>query len=212
MPQPQAFIIPVTPFQQNCSLIWDSDSNEAAVVDPGGDVDQILKAIRSQGVKPSQILLTHGHIDHAGGAEELAEKLGVPVIGPNEEDLFLLQSLALSGQQYGMMDARNCKPAQFLKQGDEIKIGGLTFEVRQCPGHSPGHVVFFDQAHRLAIVGDVIFQGSIGRTDLPRGNHEALIKSIREQIIPMGDDVAFLCGHGSPSTVGRERQSNPFLV
>ncbi|HYM98775.1 MAG TPA: MBL fold metallo-hydrolase [Aestuariivirgaceae bacterium] len=211
MPQPQAIIIPVTPFQQNCSVIWDSDSKEAAVVDPGGDVDQILKAIQSQAVKPSQILLTHGHIDHAGGAEELAEKLGVPVIGPNEEDVFLLQSLALSGQQYGM-DARNCKPSLFLKQGDEIKIGGLTFEVRECPGHTPGHVVFFDRAHRLAIVGDVIFQGSIGRTDLPRGNHETLIKSIREQIIPMGDDVAFLCGHGNPSTVGRERQSNPFLV
>jgi hydroxyacylglutathione hydrolase len=212
MPEPQAIIIPVTPFQQNCSVIWDSGSKEAAVIDPGGDVDQILKAIQSQGVKPSQILLTHGHIDHAGGAEELAEKLGVPIIGPNEEDLFLLQSLASSGQKYGMMDARDCKPSRFLKQGDEIKIGGLTFEVRECPGHTPGHVVFFDRAHRLAIVGDVIFQGSIGRTDLPRGNHETLIKSIREQIIPMGDDVAFLCGHGSPSTIGRERQSNPFLL
>jgi glyoxylase-like metal-dependent hydrolase (beta-lactamase superfamily II) len=212
MAKPQAIIIQVTPFQQNCCLIWDSESKNAAVIDPGGDVDLILETIKSQAVSPAQILLTHGHIDHAGGAEELAEKLGVPIVGPNEEDVFLLQSLAASGRQYGMMDVRDCKPMRFLKQGDEVKVGELTFEVRQCPGHTPGHIIFFDQAHRLAIVGDVIFQGSVGRTDLPRGDHATLIKSIREQIIPMGDDVAFLCGHGNPSTVGRERQSNPFLT
>jgi hydroxyacylglutathione hydrolase len=212
MSKPQAIIIPVTPFQQNCSVIWDSDSKEAAVVDPGGDVDLIVEAIRSHGVRPAQILLTHGHIDHAGGAEELAEKLGVPIIGPHEADDFLLQALAESGRQYGMMESRNCTPLRFLRQGDEIKIGELKLEVRECPGHTPGHVVYFDAANRFAIVGDVIFQGSVGRTDLPRGDHGTLIKSIREQIIPMGDDVAFLCGHGSPSTVGRERQSNPFLT
>jgi hydroxyacylglutathione hydrolase len=212
MPKPQAIIIPVTPFQQNCTVLWDSDSKAAAIVDPGGDVDQIVEALKSQALKPAQILLTHGHIDHAGGAEELAEKLGVPIIGPNEEDTFLLQSLAASGQKYGMTDVRNCRPSLFLKQGDEIKIGELKFEVRECPGHTPGHVIFFDREHRLAIVGDVIFQGSIGRTDLPRGNHQTLIKSIREQVIPMGDDVTFLCGHGNPSTVGQERQSNPFLI
>jgi glyoxylase-like metal-dependent hydrolase (beta-lactamase superfamily II) len=211
MPKPKAIIVPVTPFQQNCAVIWDNESKEAAIVDPGGDVELIVQAIRDQSLSPSQILLTHGHIDHAGGADELAFKLGVPIIGPNEEDTFLLQSLAQSGLQYGMR-ARNCEPTRFLKQGDEVKVGGLLFEVRHCPGHTPGHVIFFDQANRLALVGDVIFQGSVGRTDLPRGDHTKLIKSIREQIIPMGDDVGFLCGHGSPSTVGRERRTNPFLV
>jgi glyoxylase-like metal-dependent hydrolase (beta-lactamase superfamily II) len=211
MPKPQAIIVPVTPFQQNCTIIWDSESKEAAVVDPGGDVELILQAIRDQALSPSQILLTHGHIDHAGGAEELAQELGAPVIGPNEEDAFLLRSLAQSGQQYGM-GARNCQPTRFLRQGDEVRVGGLVFQVRQCPGHTPGHVVFFDATNRLALVGDVIFQGSVGRTDLPRGDHDTLIKSIREQIITMGDDVTFLCGHGSPSTVGHERQTNPFLI
>jgi glyoxylase-like metal-dependent hydrolase (beta-lactamase superfamily II) len=212
MPKPQAIIIPVTPFQQNCCLIWDSETKEAAVIDPGGDIDRVVEAVRREGVTPVQILLTHGHIDHAGGAEELAEKLNVPIVGPNEEDDFLLQSLALSGQNYGMSGARNCKPSRYLHHGENVKIGGLTFEVRECPGHTPGHVVFFDASNRLAIVGDVIFQGSVGRTDFPRGDHAILIKSIREQIVPLGDDVAFLCGHGNPSTVGRERRSNPFLV
>jgi glyoxylase-like metal-dependent hydrolase (beta-lactamase superfamily II) len=212
VPKPLAVIIPVTPSQQNCSVLWDTESKEAAVIDPGGDVEAIVEAVRSRGVKPAQILLTHGHIDHAGGAEELAEKLRVPIIGPGEEDLFLLQSLAEKGRQYGMNDARDCQPSRFLRHGDEISIGGLRLEVRHCPGHTPGHMIFFDRLNRIAIVGDVIFQGSVGRTDLPGGSHEALIKSIREQILPMGDDVAFLCGHGNPSTVGRERQSNPFLV
>lgn len=212
MPKPQAIIVPVTPFQQNCSVIWDSDSMEAAVVDPGGDVDLIEAALRNRSLAPKQILLTHGHIDHAGGAEELAEKLRVPIIGPGEEDVFLLQSLAVTGLQYGMAGARNCTPSRFLRHGDEIRIGELRLEVRHCPGHTPGHVIFFDRLNRLAIVGDVIFQSSVGRTDLPGGSHDSLIKSIREQILPMGDDVTFLCGHGNPSTVGRERQSNPFLV
>lgn len=211
MAKPQAIIIPVTPFQQNCAVIWDSDSKEAAVIDPGGDVAAIREALRSQSLEPSQILLTHGHIDHAGGADELAQVLAIPIIGPHAADEFLLQSLAATGQQYGM-SARNCAPTRYLSHGDKITIGSLIFEVRECPGHTPGHVVFFNKESRLAIVGDVIFQGSIGRTDLPGGNHETLLRSIREQIIPMGDDVAFLCGHGNPSTVGRERTSNPFLI
>lgn len=211
MAKPQAIIIPVTPFQQNCAVIWDSDSKEAAVIDPGGDVAAIREALRSQSLEPSQILLTHGHIDHAGGADELAQVLAIPIIGPHAADEFLLQSLAATGRQYGM-SARNCAPTRYLSHGDKITIGSLIFEVRECPGHTPGHVVFFNKESRLAIVGDVIFQGSIGRTDLPGGNHETLLKSIREQIIPMGDDVAFLCGHGNPSTVGRERTSNPFLI
>jgi hydroxyacylglutathione hydrolase len=212
MAKPQAIIVPVTPFQQNCTIIWDSDSKEAAVIDPGGDVEALLESLRSQPLRPTQILLTHGHIDHAGGAEALAEVLQIPIVGPHAEDAFLLNSLEASGRQYGMMDARNCRPSRYLNHGDEVSIGSLRFEVRHCPGHTPGHVVFFDETSRLAIVGDVIFQGSIGRTDLPRGDHQALLKSIHEQIIPMGDDVTFLCGHGNPSTVGRERQSNPFLI
>jgi glyoxylase-like metal-dependent hydrolase (beta-lactamase superfamily II) len=201
----------VTPFQQNCCLLWDSDSLEAVVVDPGGDVGRIVEAVTSNHVKPQTILLTHGHIDHAGGADELGEKLGVPIVGPAEEDSFLLERLAEVGRGYGMTEARNCTPSRYLSHGEEVRVGSLRFEVRACPGHTPGHVVFFDETHRFALVGDVIFQGSVGRTDLPRGNHAALIKSIRNQILPMGDDVTFLCGHGPPSTVGRERQSNPFL-
>jgi hydroxyacylglutathione hydrolase len=211
MPRPQATIIQVTPFQQNCCLLWDSESGEAAIVDPGGEVDRILGAVKTNAVRPQQILLTHGHIDHAGGAEELAERLGVPIIGPGEEDKFLLDSLAEVGRSYGMTGVRDCRPSRLLKHGDEVTVGSLKFEVRACPGHTPGHVVFFSPEHRFALVGDVIFHGSVGRTDLPRGDHATLIRSIREQIIPMGDDVAFLCGHGPPSTVGRERQSNPFL-
>jgi glyoxylase-like metal-dependent hydrolase (beta-lactamase superfamily II) len=212
MAKPQAIIVQVTPFQQNCTLLWDSDSKEAAVFDPGGDVEDIVETLRSQNLRPTQILLTHGHIDHAGGAQALAEELQIPIVGPGVEDTFLLQSLEASARQYGMSEARNCSPTRFLKHGNEVNIGSLRFEVRHCPGHTPGHVVFFDAESRLAIVGDVIFQGSIGRTDLPGGNHQALLKSIREQILPMGDDVAFLCGHGNPSTVGQERQSNPFLI
>jgi len=211
MPRPQATIIQVTPFQQNCCLLWDSESREAAVLDPGGDVDRVLEAIKTTGVTPRQILLTHGHIDHAGGADELAERLGGPIVGPGEDDKFLLDSLAEVGRGYGMEGVRNCRPSRFLKHGEEVMVGGLGFEVRACPGHTPGHVVFFMSEHRFALVGDVIFHGSVGRTDLPRGDHATLLRSIHEQIIPMGDDVAFLCGHGPPSTVGRERQSNPFL-
>jgi hydroxyacylglutathione hydrolase len=212
MAKPQAIIVQVTPFQQNCTILWDSNSKEAAVIDPGGDVEDILEALRSENLRPAQILLTHGHIDHAGGAEALAEALQIPIIGPGVEDTFLLKALEASGRQYGMMGVRNCNPTRFLKHGDEVTIGSLRFEVRHCPGHTPGHVVFFNTDSRLAIVGDVIFQGSVGRTDLPKGSQQALLKSIREQILTMGDDVAFLCGHGNPSTVGRERQSNPFLV
>jgi hydroxyacylglutathione hydrolase len=211
MPRPRATIIQVTPFQQNCCLLWDSENREAAIVDPGGDVDRVVEAIKTTGVTPRQILLTHGHIDHAGGADELAERLGVPIVGPGEEDRFLLDSLAEVVRGYGMEGVRNCRPSRFLKHGDEVTVGGLGFEVRACPGHTPGHVVFFNPEHRFALVGDVIFQGSVGRTDLPRGDHATLLRSIHEQIVPMGDDVAFLCGHGPPSTVGKERQSNPFL-
>ena len=205
-------IVQVTPFQQNCSLVWDSETKDAAVIDPGGDVPEILRAITETGVKVNQILLTHGHIDHAGGASELAESLGVPITGPHQADLFLLQRLAEQGQVYGMEGVRNCQPSRFLQHGESVSIGSIAFEVRHCPGHTPGHVVFFNAQNKLAIVGDVIFQGSIGRTDFPYGDHAQLLKSIKEQILVMDDDVGFLCGHGNPSTIGRERGSNPFLV
>lgn len=211
MGAPKAMIIPVTPFQQNCCLLWDEDTKEACVIDPGGDVPVILDAIQQAGVKVGEIWLTHGHIDHAGGAAELAEALGVEIIGPHREDMFLLEKLNETGRGYGMMDARAVVPARWLAAGDEVKVGGLSFAVRHCPGHTPGHVVFFNAEHRFAIVGDVLFNGAVGRTDFPRGDHAALMRSIREELLPLGDDVSFLCGHGKPSTIGQERRSNPFL-
>ncbi len=212
MPKPQAMIVPVTPFEQNCTLLWDSDDKEAAVVDPGGDVPEIERAIAEAGVSVRQVLLTHGHIDHAGGAAELAEKLAVPIVGPHQADAFLLSHLAEQAQMFGMVGVRNCTPSRWLAEGDEIRIGGLAFEVRHCPGHTPGHVIFYAAPYKLAVVGDVVFQGSIGRTDFPYGDHAALLKSIREKILVLDDDVGFLCGHGNPSTVGRERTTNPFLA
>lgn len=207
----KAFIIPVTPFQQNCSLVYDDASKTGAIVDPGGDVPAILDAIRESGIKIGKILLTHGHIDHAGGAAELREKLGVPIEGPNMEDLFLLEKLAETGAQYGMPEARAVTPDRWLKEGDTVSIGDLEFSVLEAPGHTPGSVVFFNTGSRFALVGDVLFQGSIGRTDFPRGDHAALIRSIKEKLYPLGDDVVCLPGHGQPCRIGAERQTNPFL-
>lgn len=207
----QALIIPVTPFQQNCSLVFDDEKKVGAIVDPGGDVPRILEAISKSGVTIEKILLTHGHIDHAGGAAALKEALNVPIEGPHAEDLFLLEALPESGAKYGMMDARAVTPDRWLQDGDTVTVGDLQFSIHHAPGHSPGSIVFFNADNRLALMGDVLFQGSVGRTDLPRGDHETLLRSIRQKIFPMGDDVVFLPGHGSPSTVGEERQSNPFL-
>ena len=207
----QALLIPVTPFQQNCSLVYDADSKIGAVVDPGGDVDMILDAITQSGVKVEKILLTHGHIDHAGGAAELKEKLNVPIEGPHPEDLFLLEKLDQTGAQYGMTDARPVTPDRWLKEGDTVTVGGLSFAIHEAPGHTPGSVVFFNDANRFALVGDVLFQGSIGRTDFPRGDHATLIRSIKEKLYPLGDDVVCLPGHGQPCQIGQERETNPFL-
>lgn len=207
----QAFIIPVTPFQQNCSLVFDEAKKLGAIVDPGGDVAAILDAIRQSGITIEKILLTHGHIDHAGGAAELKEKLGVPIEGPHPEDTFLLENLAQSGAQYGMMDARAVTPDRWLKEGDSVSVGDLSFSVHEAPGHTPGSVVFFNAENRFALVGDVLFRGSIGRTDFPRGDHAALIRSIKEKLYPMGDDVVCLPGHGEPCRIGEERMTNPFL-
>lgn len=208
----KAAILPVTPFQQNCTLLWDAETMTGAVVDPGGDLDDIERAIAEVGMKPEKILITHGHIDHAGGAAELSERLKVPIEGPHEADRPLLDKLDQQGESYGMIDSRPMTPDRWLEEGDTVTVAGHTFEVLHCPGHSPGSVVLVNRPQRFALVGDVLFQGSIGRTDLPGGNHAALLEAIRTKVLPLGDEFAFICGHGPTSTIGRERQTNPFLT
>jgi hydroxyacylglutathione hydrolase len=207
----RAAIIPVTDFQQNCTLMWCTRTMRAVVVDPGGDLPRIRRAIAEAEVTVEKIWLTHGHIDHAGAAAELRQELGVPIEGPHRAEEFLLGHIAASGLKFGMFSARNVVPDRWLDDGDAVAIGALTFAVLHCPGHSPGSVAFFNAAERFAIVGDVLFSGSIGRSDLPGGDHAALLRSIKEKLIPLGDDVSFICGHGPASTIGRERASNPFL-
>jgi hydroxyacylglutathione hydrolase len=210
MPKVRAAIVPVTLFSQNCTLLWCEATKRAAVIDPGGDLDRVHDAIKQTGVTVERILLTHGHIDHAGGAAELKEVLGIPIEGPQRADQFLLDNLAETGAGYGM-NARAVTPDRWLEEGDRVSVGELVFDVLHCPGHSPGSVVFVNAGERFAIVGDVLFQGSVGRTDLPGGDSAALIRSIKEKLLPLGDDVAFICGHGPTSTIGNERASNPFL-
>ena len=205
-------VIPVTPFQQNCSLVFDEGTKRAIVVDPGGDVEAILEALRQTGLTAERILLTHGHIDHAGGAAELRDALKVGIEGPREADRFLLDGLPESGARFGLLTARKVVPDRWLKDGDTVEAAGFTFEVIAAPGHSPGSVVFFHRPGRFALMGDVLFQGSIGRTDLQGGDHAQLLKSIREKILPLGDDVVFLPGHGAASRIGDERMNNPFLT
>ncbi|MCK5090401.1 MAG: MBL fold metallo-hydrolase, partial [Hyphomicrobiaceae bacterium] len=204
----KAAILPVTPFQQNCTLLWDPTTLIGAVIDPGGDLDHIEKAISEIGMKVEKILLTHGHIDHAAGAAELKERLGVPIEGPHEADRPLLDALEAQGQAYGL-PARTVTPDRWLDEGDTVTVGGHSFDVLHCPGHSPGSVVLVNRKQRFAIVGDVIFQGSIGRTDFPYGDHAALINAIRTKLLPLGDEFAFICGHGPTSTIGQERRTNP---
>ncbi len=212
MPELQAAIIPVTQFQQNCALIWDQASKRALVVDPGGDVPRITEAIGKLGLAVERIVLTHGHIDHAGGAAELREKLGVPLEGPDERDAFLLDGLTEQGRAYGIAGARNVRPDRWLNEGDTVALGEHRFGVLHCPGHTPGHVVFVNEAERVALVGDVLFRGSVGRTDFPYGDPAALLASIRDKLMPLGDDVSFLCGHGPGSTIGAERRANPYVA
>jgi hydroxyacylglutathione hydrolase len=208
----KALIVPVTPFQQNCSILWDEATKRAAVVDPGGDLDRVLPLLQREGLTLEKILLTHGHLDHAAAAGELAAVKGVPIEGPHPDDLFLIENLPQQARQYGFAESRSFVPDRWLDQGDQVRIGGETLEVRHCPGHTPGHVVLFHSAARLAFVGDVLFAGSIGRTDFPRGNHASLIRSIRENLFPLGPDVTFVPGHGPTSTFGQERQTNPFVA
>jgi len=204
-------ILPVTPFQQNCSLLWCERTMKAAVVDPGGDIDVIAGAIGRFDVEVEKILLTHGHIDHAGGAAALKARLGVPVEGPQREELFWIEQLPQQSQMFGFPRAEAFVPDRWLDDGDVVTFGEVSLEVLHTPGHTPGHVVFFDRATKLAVVGDVLFQGSIGRTDFPRGDYDTLIRSIRSKLWPLGNDVTFIPGHGPLSTFGAERESNPFV-
>jgi glyoxylase-like metal-dependent hydrolase (beta-lactamase superfamily II) len=212
VPSLRAAIIPVTPLQQNCTLLWCEETKKAAVFDPGGDLLRIQEAVGKVGVTVEKILLTHGHIDHAGGAAELKERLGVPIEGPHRADLYLLERLPETGRSFGMTGARAVTPDRWLDEGETVTVGNASFSVLHCPGHSPGSVVFVQAEQRFAIMGDVLFRGSVGRTDLPGGDHEALIRSIKDKILPLGDDLTFICGHGPASTVGAERATNPFLV
>ena len=211
-PKARAAIIPVTPFQQNCTLLWCSATMKAAVVDPGGDLPVIRDAIAKMGVSVEKILITHGHIDHAAGAAQLAQELGVPVEGPHKADEFLLQQLPERGVQFGFLDARVLTPDRWLDQGDQVHVGQLTFDILHCPGHSPGSVAFINREEGFGLVGDVLFKGSVGRTDLEGGDHATLMASIRDQLLPLDDSFAFICGHGPTSTIGAERTSNPYVL
>lgn len=208
-------IIPVTPFDQNCSLLWEASSRRAVVVDPGGDVDDILAAIATHGLTVERILLTHGHIDHVGGTAELAGRMGVPAIpveGPQRADAFWMDQLPEQCRMFGFPATPALSPDRWLDDGDTVAVGGLTLDVIHTPGHTPGHVCFIHTSSRLAVVGDVLFAGSIGRSDFPRGNHADLIASIRTRLFPLGDDFSFIPGHGPMSTFGAERRSNPFVA
>ncbi|MCG8037711.1 MAG: MBL fold metallo-hydrolase [Candidatus Thiodiazotropha taylori] len=205
-------VIPVTPFEQNCTLFWCENTRAAAIIDPGGESQRLTAILEDLELKPEMILLTHGHLDHAGGAVELAERLGIPIHGPHKEDAFWLDNMDQQAEMFGFGDARKCTPDQWLEDGDQVSLGDEKLEVIHCPGHTPGHIVFFHRESRIAQVGDVLFKGSIGRTDFPRGDHQALLRSIRERLWPLGDDVRFIPGHGPDSTFGEERQTNPFVA
>ena len=204
-------IIPVTAFAQNCSLIWCTETGSAAIVDPGGDAEIIKQVVAAAPVKIESILLTHGHLDHVGAAAELAAHYGVPVIGPDQRDAIWLQNLPEQSRMFGLPECAPLTPDRWLEEGDSVSVGKVQLEILHTPGHTPGHIVFFDRIGRLLVSGDVIFNGGVGRTDFPQGNHQHLISAIKEKLLPLGEDVAFLPGHGPGSTLGHERKNNPFL-
>lgn len=204
-------IIPVTPLQQNTSLIWATDTMEGVFIDPGGEVDRLMAAAEHFGVKIVAVWLTHGHLDHAGAATAVSERTGCPIIGPHEDDQWLLDEIEAQGAKYGIRDGKNVQPDRYLKEGDVLTLSGHTFHVVHTPGHTPGHVVIYSKEGHLAFVGDVLFRGSIGRTDFPRGNHSQLIDSIVQKLWPLGNDMRFVPGHGPMSTFGQERIDNPFV-
>ena len=207
-----AIIIPVTLFEQNCMLLWCTATKKAVVIDPGGEVPKIVAGIKQADVTVEQIWLTHGHIDHVGGAAELRDALKVPIEGPHIADKFLLDNVVSSGARFGMTGVRDFSPDRWLEEGDSVSIGELTFDILHCPGHSPGSVVYFNKEMRFAHVGDVLFNGSVGRSDIPGGDHATLIASIKSKLLTLGDDVGFICGHGPGSSIGQERLTNPFLT
>jgi glyoxylase-like metal-dependent hydrolase (beta-lactamase superfamily II) len=207
----KAAVIPVTPYRQNCSLVWCTRTMRGAFVDPGGDTDHLKEIARLQGVTIEKILLTHGHLDHASGAARLARDYGVRIEGPHRDDQFLLDELGRNAKRPGFGDAENCTPDRWLEDNDSVTVGEVELGVRHCPGHTPGHVVFFQKDARVAFVGDVLFRGSVGRSDLPRGSHALLVQSITEKLWPLGDDITFVSGHGDVSTFGWERKTNPYV-
>jgi len=205
-------ILPVTPLQQNTSLLWSRSTGEGVLIDPGGEADRLLAAAAQFNVTIVAVWLTHGHLDHAGAAAEIAERAGVPVIGPHEDDQWLLDTIEAQGRKYGIADARSVTPDRYLADGDKLELAGVEFGVLHCPGHTPGHVVIYQPDVRLAFVGDVLFRGSIGRSDFPRGNFEQLVGSITGKLWPLGDDMRFVPGHGPVSTFGQERKDNAFVA
>ncbi len=208
----QYLTVPVTDFAQNCSIVWCDATHKAAIIDPGGDLPRLLSEVDRLGLTLEQIWVTHAHIDHAGAVATLAAQRGLPIIGPHPGDQFWIDGLPMQGRSYGFPDAKSFVPTRWLQDGDTVSIGHCTLQVRHCPGHTPGHVVFYSPEAQRAFVGDVLFAGSIGRTDFPQGNHEDLIRSIRERLWPMGNDTVFIPGHGPESTFGRERRSNPYVA
>nr|WP_316641525.1 MBL fold metallo-hydrolase [uncultured Roseateles sp.] len=203
--------VPVTAFQQNCSIVWCDETLEAAVIDPGGDLPRILQAVQQRGLQLKQILLTHAHIDHAGGTATLAREQGLPIIGPQQDDQFWITGLPQQSQMFGFPPAEIFTPTRWLQDGDSVSVGRCNLQVRHCPGHTPGHVVFHSVEARRCFVGDVLFAGGIGRTDFPQGDFDTLIASITQRLWPMGDDTVFIPGHGPESSFGAERRSNPFV-
>jgi len=210
-PPIRALVVPVTPLRQNCTIVWCSKTRKAAIIDPGGDVSRLLDVIKQQNLTLEKIWITHGHLDHAGGAQALKDATGAPIEGPHVDDQFWIDDIGKSGAKWGMTDARTFKPDRWLSDGDTVTLGEATFEVYHCPGHTPGHVVFFHRQARFAQVGDVLFAGSIGRTDFPKGDYNQLIRSITTKLWPLGDDVTFVPGHEQLSTFGAERRTNPFV-
>ena len=211
-PKMEIRIIPVTPLQQNTSLIWNTETKEGVFVDPGGETDRLMAGAEQFGVKIVKIWLTHGHLDHAGAAAEIRERTGAPIEGPHKDDQWLLDEIEAQGAKYGIVDGRNVTPDRYLDEGDMLTLGDMEFGVTHCPGHTPGHVVIYQQEGKLAFVGDVLFRGSIGRTDFPKGNHQQLLDAIVANLWPLGDDMRFVPGHGPMSTFGQERQDNPFVA
>ncbi|MDH4395232.1 MAG: MBL fold metallo-hydrolase [Limnobacter sp.] len=207
----QYLTIPVTQFAQNCSIVWCDETRKAAVIDPGGDLDKLLAAVKAENLELEQIWLTHAHIDHAGGTAELASRLGLPIVGPHEGDQFWIDRLADQSRMFNFPPSKPFTPNRWLNDGDTVQIGLCTLNVRHCPGHTPGHVVFHSPQAQRAFVGDVLFAGSIGRTDFPGGDFDTLIDSIKERLWPMGNDTVFIPGHGPEGSFGEERKRNPYV-